>query len=235
MTIALGIVGCGDVAFRTYFPGLGPIVADGSAVVAVCFDPLEERAKRAAALFPGAVAVTSLDALLQHPGLNAAVNLTPAPLHCEVTTALLNAGLDVFSEKPLAGSVDDGQELIALAKQKGKLLFCAPAVMATNRMRWLKRVIEAGKIGQPTLAVAQMANMGPSGWRAVHRRSGRLLHRRRRPADRHRRLRPPRDHRPARPGQAGPGLRRDRDPEADGPDRAAARSRRSRSAPMTRC
>ena len=165
MTIALGIVGCGDVAFRTYFPGLGPVVADGSAAVAVCFDPVEERAKRAAALFPGAVPVTSLDALLQHPGLNAAVNLTPAPLHCEVTTALLNAGLDVFSEKPLAGSVEDGQELIALAKQKGKLLFCAPAVMATNRMRWLKRVIEAGKIGQPTLAVAQMANMGPSGWR----------------------------------------------------------------------
>ena len=67
--------------------------------------------------------------------------------------------------------------MIALAKQKGKLLFCAPAVMATNRMRWLKRVIDAGKIGRPTLAVAQMANMGPSGWRAVHRRSGRLLHR----------------------------------------------------------
>ena len=104
MTIALGIVGCGDVAFRTYFPGLAPVIADGSAVVAVCFDPIEERAKRAAALFPGAVAVTSLDALLQHPGLNAAVNLTPAPLHCEVTTALLNAGLHVFSEKPLAGS-----------------------------------------------------------------------------------------------------------------------------------
>ena len=109
--------------------------------------------------------MTSLDALLNHPGLNAAVNLTPAPLHCEVTTALLNAGLSVFSEKPLAGTVDDGQELIALAKRKGKLLLCAPAVMATNRMRWLKRVIAAGKIGTPTLAVAQMANMGPSGWR----------------------------------------------------------------------
>ena len=26
-------------------------------------------------------------------------------------------------------------------------------------------LIEAGEIGQPTLAVAQMANMGPSAWR----------------------------------------------------------------------
>jgi predicted dehydrogenase len=165
VTIALGIVGCGDVAFRTYFPGFAPIVADGSARIAVCFDPVQERAERAAAMFPGAVAVTSFDDLLNHPGLDAAVNLTPAPLHCEVTTALINAGMSVYSEKPLAATVEDGQELIALASRSGKLLMCAPAVMATNRMRWLKRVIEAGKIGQPTLAVAQMANMGPSGWR----------------------------------------------------------------------
>lgn len=165
MTIALGIVGCGDVAFRTYLPGLAPVIADESASVAVCFDPVRERAERAAAMFPGANAVTTLDDLLNYPDLNAAVNLTPAPLHCEVTTALLNAGLHVFSEKPLAATVEDGQGLIALAKKLDKLLFCAPAVMATNRMQWLKRVIAAGKIGQPTLAVAQMANMGPSGWR----------------------------------------------------------------------
>jgi predicted dehydrogenase len=165
VTIALGIVGCGDVAFRTYFPGLAPIIADGSTSVAVCFDPVQERAERAAALFPGAKAVTSFDALLQHPGLDAAVNLTPAPLHCDITTALIKAGMHVFSEKPLAGSIDDAKSLIALAESEGKLLMCAPAVMATNRMRWLKRVIETGRIGLPTMAVAQMANMGPSSWR----------------------------------------------------------------------
>lgn len=165
MSTVLGIVGCGDVAFRTYFPGLAPIIADGSTSIAVCFDPVPERAERAAALFPGATAVTSLDALLQHPGLDAAVNLTPAPLHCDITTALIRAGLHVFSEKPLAGTVADAQSLIALAKSEGKLLMCAPAVMATNRMRWLKRVIATDRIGRPTLAVAQMANMGPSAWR----------------------------------------------------------------------
>jgi predicted dehydrogenase len=165
VSTVLGVVGCGDVAFRTYFPGLAPFIADGSTSVAVCFDPVQERADRAAALFPGARAVTSFDALLNHPGLNAAINLTPAPLHCEITTALIRAGMDVFSEKPLAGTVADAQSLIELAKAEGKLLMCAPAVMATNRMRWLKRVIETGRIGLPTMAVAQMANMGPSGWR----------------------------------------------------------------------
>ena len=165
MTITLGIVGCGDVAFRTYLPGLDPIIADGSASVAVCFDPVQERAERAAALFPGATAVTSLDDLLRYPGLAAAVNLTPAPLHKEITTALLKAGLHVFSEKPLAATVEEGQALIALAKDEGKLLLCAPAVMVTNRFRWLKQLVAAERIGRPTLVVAQMANMGPSAWR----------------------------------------------------------------------
>ena len=166
MTISLGIVGCGDVAFRTYLPGLQPVIADGSASVAVCFDPMLERAERAAAMFPGAQAVVGLDALLDHPGLDAAVNLTPAPLHNEITTALLNKDLHVFSEKPLAATVAEGRELIELARARGKVLFGAPAVMATARFRWLKAVIAAGKIGRPTLGVAQMANMGPSAWRA---------------------------------------------------------------------
>lgn len=165
MTVSLGIVGCGDVAFRTYFPGLAPIIADGSTRVAVCFDPVQERATRAAAMFPGAVAVTNLSDLLRHPGLTAALNLTPAPLHRENTAALITAGLHVFSEKPIASTVAEGQALADLARQHDRLLLCAPAVMATNRMQWLKRVIADGRIGRPTLAVAQMANMGPSGWR----------------------------------------------------------------------
>ena len=165
MTIQLGIVGCGDVAFRTYFPGLGPDVKAGRARVAVCFDPVQERADRAATEFPGAVAVTSLDDLIAHEGLRAAVNLTPAPMHREITAKLLEGGLDVYSEKPLAATVAEAQELVALAEQRGKVLLVAPAVMATNRWRWLKRVVEAGTIGRPTLVTAQMANMGPAGWR----------------------------------------------------------------------
>jgi predicted dehydrogenase len=79
--IRLGIVGCGDVAFRTYFPGLKPLLESGEATVAVCFDPVAERAERAAALFPGARAATSLAEVVAFPDLDAALNLTPAPFH----------------------------------------------------------------------------------------------------------------------------------------------------------
>jgi predicted dehydrogenase len=163
--IGLGILGCGDVAFRTYIPGILAIPASDARVVA-CFDPVAERAQRAAALFPGARAVTTLADLLATPGLDGVFNLTPAPLHAETTRAALDAGIHVFSEKPLAASVAEAVALEAYAQERGRLLLGAPAVIATERWRWLRKAIAAGKIGRPTLATAQMANMGPAGWRA---------------------------------------------------------------------
>ncbi len=161
--ITLGIVGCGDVAFRSYFPGLAPL--EHQARVIACFDPQADRVAEAVALFPGARACGSLDELLAAPGLTAAINLTPAPLHAEVNTQALEAGCHVYSEKPLAGTLEEAHALIELADSRGALLLCAPAVMATARFVWLRQALAEGAIGRPTLATAQIANMGPAAWR----------------------------------------------------------------------
>lgn len=163
--INLGIVGCGDVAFRTYLPGLAPLV--GRARLVACTDPVPARAERLAADAPGgpARAYPDLDALLAHPGLDAVLNLTPAPFHTAVNTAILEAGHHCFSEKPLAASLDEGRAQIELAGRRERLLLCAPAVMATTRFAWLRSLLASGELGRPTLAVGQMANMGPAAWR----------------------------------------------------------------------
>ena len=109
--------------------------------------------------------VPTLGALLTDPDVKGVFNLTPAPLHYEVNVAALSAGKDLFTEKPLAGTVADARSAIKLAHERGLTFLSAPAVMATNRFRWLKQQIASGWLGRPTLAVAQMANMGPASWR----------------------------------------------------------------------
>jgi predicted dehydrogenase len=161
--ITLGIVGCGDVAFRTYLPGLAPI-ADRVRVAATA-DPQRDRAERLAAEAGDARPYVDYHDLLAHPGLDAVLNLTPAPFHRDVNAAALEAGLHVFSEKPLAADVAQAQFLIEQARRRDRLLLVAPAVMATSRFRWLRDEFAAGRFGRPTLAVAQMANMGPAAWR----------------------------------------------------------------------
>ncbi len=161
--VNLGIIGLGDVATRTYFPAIGQL-GDGVKVTAV-FDIAADRAANAAKYFPGATPYTALADILKHPGLDGVLNLTPAPFHRETSAAALNAGLNVLSEKPIAGSVAEAQELIALAKSLGRHLLVAPAVMATNRFRWLKEVIAGGKLGAISFATGQYGTMGPAGWR----------------------------------------------------------------------
>jgi predicted dehydrogenase len=161
--LQLGVIGCGDVAFATYLPGL-TTMTDRARVVA-CFDIRLERAERAAAMFPGAQAYSDYDAFLKHSGLAAVLNLTPAPLHYGITEQALRSGKQVYSEKPLASTMADGRALIELARSTGQLLMCAPGMMVTERMRWLKGMLADERIGRPTLITAQIAGLGPAAWR----------------------------------------------------------------------
>jgi len=166
--IGLGFIGCGDVALRTYAPSLAPLA--GRATAVAVYDPDPARAERLAddlvALgLPRPRIADALPTLLADPEVLAVLDLTPAPFHHEVNVAALSAGKHVYSEKPLAGTLAEAWAQIDLARSKGLTLLSAPAVMATNRFRWLKAQLEAGWLGRPTLATGQMANMGPAAWR----------------------------------------------------------------------
>jgi predicted dehydrogenase len=165
--IGLGVIGCGDVALRTYAPGIA-LSADRAPTVAV-FDPDPMRAELLATDLEARGLgrpriVPALADLLTAPDVAAVFNLTPAPFHHEVNVAALHAGKHVFSEKPLAATVAEARDAINLARTRGLTLLCAPAVMTTNRFRWLKERLGGGWLGRPTLAVGQMANMGPASW-----------------------------------------------------------------------
>lgn len=161
--IRLGLIACGDVAFRTYIPGIEAL--GNRATLMAVFDPLLERAERAAARFPGCAAYQDLNSFLAHPGLQGVFNLTPANLHTAVNTAVLDAGLHLFSEKPVASTVEEGQALAAKAANAGLTFLCAPAVMATGRFQWIRRLIDGGAFGTLTVASGQMANLGPAAWK----------------------------------------------------------------------
>ena len=162
----VAVVGCGDVVFRHYLPPLIALAA--RAEIVGCCDARLEAAERVVAAVretsPGAVAFDRLDEMLARVQPDAVFNLTPAPSHAEVTAACLAAGVHVYSEKPIAGSLAEADRLIADARRAGVLLLCATASAATRQIRWLREVIASGRLGRPTLAVAQCASMGPAGW-----------------------------------------------------------------------
>jgi predicted dehydrogenase len=165
--LRVAIVGCGDVAQRWYLPALSELAAQVE-LVACCdtrAEAAEQLARRAAVWWPEVTSHADLPEMFASSQLDAAFTLTPAPRHAVVTEACLEAGLHVYSEKPLAGSLAEADRLIALARERDLLLLCAPAEAVTARVRWLARIVESGRLGRLTLAVAHHADTGPATWR----------------------------------------------------------------------
>jgi predicted dehydrogenase len=165
--LRLGIVGCGDVTHRWYLPALTGI-ADRVELVACC-DPQPGKAEAVVRSVegwsPGAVPYADLDRFLADADLDAVITLSPAPTHAAISKACLEAGLNVFSEKPLAASIPEADRLIDTARERELLLLCAPAVAVTRRFKWLADIVASGRFGPLTLAVAHHADPGPAAWR----------------------------------------------------------------------
>ena len=165
--LRIGIVGCGDVARRHYLPALADL-ADRVRIVSL-MDVRRESADAlvadVAAWSPDVRAFDDLEAMLAAADLDAVIDLAPAPRHAAVNQAILDAGVALYSEKPIASTIDEADRLIETARARGVPFLVAPGEAATRRMAWLDGLVKSGRYGRPTLAFAQHAGPGPAGWR----------------------------------------------------------------------
>lgn len=115
-----------------------------------------------AALY-GGVAM-SVDELLADPEIDIVVNLTPPLAHHAIGRRVLEAGKHLYNEKPLTHSLDEARDLIALAKEKGLALGCAPDTWFGQPHQAARRAIDAGLIGKPVGGSLTMASRGMEHW-----------------------------------------------------------------------
>ena len=113
---------------------------------------------------PSARAYLDSAEMLARERLDGVFDLTPAPLHGRVNRQILEAGVACFSEKPIASSIEEADELIDLAAEANVPLLCAPGDAVTSRFRWLKEFVTTADLGRATLAVAHHADAGPANW-----------------------------------------------------------------------
>ena len=158
--VKVGVVGCGEVAQRIYLPEF-PRLRDKAVLVAVC-DPVEQRAIEAQKRFGARTYYADLDRFLRESDAEIVVNLTPHHAHAAVSLAALKAGKHVYTEKPMAQSLDDATQLIEAAKTRHVKLACAPVSMLLPPARRWQQLLSDGAIGRITFARAQA--LGPPIW-----------------------------------------------------------------------
>jgi UDP-2-acetamido-3-amino-2,3-dideoxy-glucuronate N-acetyltransferase len=102
----------------------------------------------------------SLAQVLSNPEIHGVAIATPAVTHGDLVRRALMANKDVFVEKPLCLSVQEGKELIALASEKrrvlmvGHLLWYHPAILR------LHELIKQGELGRIRYIYSSRLNLG---------------------------------------------------------------------------
>lgn len=129
-------------------------------VLAALCDGNDETRQSLAEQYPGCRVTGSCAEILCDPAIEAVAIATPAERHGAMVREALLAGKDVFVEKPLCLSVEEGGELVRLAEQSrrilmvGHLLWYHPAVVK------LKEMIDGGDLGRIQYVYSNRLNLG---------------------------------------------------------------------------
>ncbi len=158
-TIRVAVVGAGDVARKSYLPGLNA-PEKGIVLSAVC-DIVPERAQWAQASFGAAAFYTDLDQMLARDDADLILVLTPLLTHAAMVRKVLEAGRHCYSEKPLTLSLREADELAEQADRKGLHLLCAPVMPLLPPVSFLRNLLRGGSIGKITFARAHSSHGGP--------------------------------------------------------------------------
>ena len=141
----LAVIGCGAISESYYFPALAqdPALRDRVWLV----DPSEERRSAAARRFGFPLDHQSADIAGLPESTKATINATPSHLHVATTLPLLERGVSVLVEKPLAEFADEARKLVEAADRNKCLL----SVNQFRRLRpinvYVRDFIKAGSLG----------------------------------------------------------------------------------------
>lgn len=135
-----------------------------------CFS--RDAAKREAfqAEFGIARSATSYEELLADPALEGVMITTPNDTHKDLIVQALEAGKAVYTDKPIAHTLEDANEIAAAVRATDAVFAVGHSSRRLSGHREMKRWISDGRIGEISLAEANFSNergleLTPQTWR----------------------------------------------------------------------
>jgi predicted dehydrogenase len=150
--IGVAVVGCGSIA-RSHFAGWQRLVRAGRARLVAACDNDGARAEAAARRYGAEAAATDLEAVVRRPEVLAVDVCLPHHLHLPAILAAARAGKHVLCEKPLVLTLDEAQQAIRACHEAGVVLMTANRDRFEPHARAVKRIIDAGLLGEVNLVL----------------------------------------------------------------------------------
>ena len=140
----LGILGTSEIAFRRFLPALKKC-PDITYVGVASRTP--EKGKTFQEAYGGCV-YSSYDALLEDESIDAVYVPLPPALHFEWGEKVLNAGKHLLMEKPFTTSLQETEQLLKLAEEKGLAVHENYMFLYHSQLAKIKKMIADGSLGE---------------------------------------------------------------------------------------
>jgi predicted dehydrogenase len=118
----------------------------------------------------GVPAAPDLKSLLGNPGIKGVILTVPNEQHLPLAEQVARAGKHVYTEKPIAQTLEDGLKIAALEKQHGVTVTVGHSARLMAGIRIIKERIERGELGRVAFMEANFSNeraleLTPQTWR----------------------------------------------------------------------
>jgi predicted dehydrogenase len=147
--IGMGFIGMGlisDGHVRS-FPGMKNVQP-----IAVC-DVRDEPLKKSVGIlnekgYKDIIATSRFEEVISNPDIQAVCVTTPDHWHAAMTLAALKAGKDVYVEKPMTLTIEEGKALVAAEKQYGRIVQVGSQQRSSIHFRIAANLVRNGMIGE---------------------------------------------------------------------------------------
>ncbi|MBC8284412.1 MAG: Gfo/Idh/MocA family oxidoreductase [Nitrospinae bacterium] len=129
-------------------------------ILKIICDSSEEVLSKKATKYPEITTTTSFDEVLASPDINTIAIAAPAEQHYSLVKKSLLAGKHVFVEKPLSMTAQEGEDLVQIAKQKGKVLFVGHILQYHSAVQTVKKMLQEGELGKLQYIYSNRLNLG---------------------------------------------------------------------------
>jgi predicted dehydrogenase len=132
---------------------------DDVTVAAIC-DADQKKLSQMKKTRPHVKTTADFNDLVKDGEIDAVVIALPAKFHYEYARKALEAGKDVFVEKPLAMTGNECRELIKLADEKKRIIFVGHTFIYNSAVKEVKKYIDSGSLGSVYYIYSHRLNLG---------------------------------------------------------------------------
>lgn len=109
--------------------------------------------------YEGVKTTNDFNDIINNPNITAVAVVTPSHTHYKVVKAMLEAGKNVYVEKPISTVAQEAKDLTELAHQKGLVLMVGHLLLYHPAVNRLKMLIEEGVLGDIVYAQSDRLNV----------------------------------------------------------------------------